>query len=158
MPEGPAAEPRRAERRLASSNVSDMGHGPATWLSTAGLSGTTGVWGRRLGSRSSASVASLPSAVRARLAAESSPRWTSAAARAVRRSESSSASAGVEGQAARRREGRAEGREEKELPAACSGIPPSAGDGLLQPCPQREAEDASELGWSALERECASAG
>ena len=81
MPEGPA------ERRLASSNVSDMGHGPATWLSTAGLSGTTGVRGRRLGSRSSASVASLlsasGSAVRARLAAESSPRWTSAAARAA---------------------------------------------------------------------------
>ena len=44
------------------------------------------------------------------------------------------------------------GREENKLPAACSG-----GDGLLKPCPQREAEDASELGWSALERECASA-
>ena len=78
-----------------SSNVSGMGHGSATWLSTVGLSGATDVWGRRLGSRNSASVASLPSAsgsaVRARLAAESAPRWTSAAACAARRSESPSA-------------------------------------------------------------------
>ena len=102
-----------------------MGHGSATWLSTAGPSGTTGVWGRWLGLRSSASVASLPSAsgsaVRARLAAESSPTGFSAAAR-----RSSWAGRCVIGRA-------------------------------LQPCPQREVEDASELGWSALERECASA-
>ena len=116
MPDGPAAEPRRAVRKLASSSVSGRGHGSAgTWLSTSGLSGTTGVWGRRRGSRSSASVAAFPSAsgsaVSARLAAESSPRRTSALARAARRSTSvppaggrDAGRAGVEAQAARRRE------------------------------------------------------
>ena len=73
MPDGPAAEPRRAVRKLASSSVSGRGHGSAgTWLSTSGLSGTTGVWGRRRGSRSSASVAAFPSAER--LGRESSAR------------------------------------------------------------------------------------
>ena len=116
MPDGPAAEPRRAVRKLASSSVSGRGHGSAaTWLSTSGLSGTTGVWGRRRGSRSSANVAAFPSAsgsaVRARLAAESSPMRTSALARAARRSTlvppaggREAGRAGVEEQAARRRE------------------------------------------------------
>ena len=98
MPEGPAAEPRRAPRRQDSNSVAGTGQASAgAWASTSGLSASTGSWGLRLGSRSSASVASSPaasgSAVSERLAAESSPRWTSASARAALRSTSASAGA-----------------------------------------------------------------
>ena len=33
----------------------------------------------------------------------------------------------------------------------------STGDGVLQPCPKREAEGAPKLGGGALERECSTA-
>ena len=93
MPESPAAEPRRALRRQDSSSVAGTGQAWAgACASTSGLSASTDSWGLRLGSRSSASVAPSP-AVSERLAAESSPRWTSASARAALRSTSASAGA-----------------------------------------------------------------
>ena len=49
------------------------------------------------------------------------------------------------------------GRKEEQLPPAGLVVRASTGDGVLQPCPKREAEGAPKLGGSALERECSTA-
>ena len=49
------------------------------------------------------------------------------------------------------------GRKEEQLPPAGLVVRASTGDGVLQPCSEREAEGAPELGGGALERECSTA-
>ena len=89
VPDGPAAEPRRAPRRQPTNkgSVRDRGWGGAC-CRTASLKGTCWTCGRRAGSRNSAKVSCVPgargSAVRARLAADSSPKCASAEARSAR--------------------------------------------------------------------------
>ena len=89
VPEGPAAEPRRALRKHRRKSCKGSGHGSAgTCRRTLSGKGAYGTGGRRSGSRSSASVSRVPAAkgwaVRACPAADSSPMWTRAAARRAR--------------------------------------------------------------------------
>ena len=87
-PDGPAAAPRRAWRRLARNFSSDRISSGGACVRSAGGRGRAGSGGRRAGSRSCAKVAGVPgargSAVRARAAADSSPRCARAAARSAR--------------------------------------------------------------------------
>ena len=92
MPEGPAAAPRRARRRLAKNLVSERTRSGDCCCKSSEERGRAGKGGLRTGSRSWARVAGVPgargSAVRARAADESSPRCARAAARSARASRS----------------------------------------------------------------------
>ena len=88
-PDGPAAAPRRALRKLISKSALQTWAGAADIGSTLGWMGTCASGGRRTGSRSAWSVSAVAGAkggaVRALAAADISPRCASAEARSARR-------------------------------------------------------------------------
>ena len=101
-PDGPAAAPLRPLRTLRRNLCELRAKGSRGWLERkSGGSGTWRVGGRRSGSRRAAKVSSdagaIGIAVRAALAAESSPKWASAAALSARRCASSSAALARDG-------------------------------------------------------------